>query len=296
MRPHPLLQTLAGAAVATVLLTACEADQPEDSQDPEARQAGGGMSQVEAVAPDPQGSQYSHDEMRAAVESAVSPRTVSDTDDWWGSLRDINRELQKLRVEPSRCKSVVTASALPVPTGALTVSAAVESGSVFLHSFEDASAALSMIEAERQGARECDDHTVIRASGDDEFQAHTELGRLQVRSGAQDALAVRRVVDSDSETQRDVLVLIREGSVVAGASREIAEDLGEDERRDLVVELEAEAAAALSELLGEDITAPEPEPEDDEPGSEGEPESDEDPDADEPDTGGSEDDGDAGSA
>ncbi|WP_120005801.1 hypothetical protein [Nesterenkonia muleiensis] len=112
---------LAVLPVAAMVLAGCEADLAgEDGP------LGGGsldqsVSDAQAEAPDPLGEQLSHEQMREALEGHTggTSGTVTDTDDWWPHLRDLNRELQMLRVQPTDCKPYVTASALPVPAGAL---------------------------------------------------------------------------------------------------------------------------------------------------------------------------------
>lgn len=262
MRLHRCVQALATAAVAAVVLTACEAELEEDPQNSGSGQGPGGMSQMQAVAPEPTGSQYNHEAMREAVEAHVDTASITDTDDWWGSLRDINRELQKLRVRPTDCKSLVTASALPVPAGALAVIADRDSGSIFVHSFKDAAAAGAAMNSEIDGADSCAEHTVIRDLGEEEFEARTTLTDIRIRSGADEHLAVRREVEADGETQRDLAVVLRHDTVISGAVQPLEEEIDRSEAEDLVVELEAQAAAVLSELLDEEITPPDPEPED----------------------------------
>lgn len=121
--PQNLLHRPARAVTALALtglltLTACEADLPQQG---DAGGAGGfeGEGFDELTAPDPRGSQLSHDDMREVLEEHYSAAGVTDTDDYYASLRDIETELQKLAVDPTDCKQYVVQSASPVPEGAL---------------------------------------------------------------------------------------------------------------------------------------------------------------------------------
>ncbi len=260
------LAASASAFALTLLVSSCS--EPVD-QDPAQQQAGGGpagggMAGAQARAPEPAGSQHSHDEMRSALETVIEDATITDTDDWWSSLRDINRELQKLQVAPTDCKAFVTASALPVPTGALAAIAENGSRRTAVHSFEDAEAAQLYVQNEADGVERCEEHTIIRELEENQVEAETTIEELEIRSGAEDALAVRRLTESEDGLQRDVAVVLRHSSTVVGTAESVEDPMDKDEAEELAVELEAEAARVLSELVGEEIVAPEPEPDDDE--------------------------------
>lgn len=114
-----------------VLLTGCETATVEDSTEP-AGDAGTSAGDSQAQAPEPTGNQLSHEDMRAQLEARYPEATLTDTDDYWSGLRDIETELQKLVVDPPECKQYVVRSAVPVPAGALVAfadgSGAAESG------------------------------------------------------------------------------------------------------------------------------------------------------------------------
>ncbi|GAA4829192.1 hypothetical protein GCM10023354_04600 [Garicola koreensis] len=248
-----------------LVLSACGTTVEED--DPGSSGGGsveGSMDQVQVTAPQPAGDQHSHDRMREALEDSIDGAEITDTDDWWGSLRDLNRELQKLRVEPAQCKSFVTSSALPVPSGALTAIAQHEQRQTAVYSFEDPDEAQTYANQEAEGAQKCDGHTVTRELDDEQIETETALDEVEVRSGAEDALAVSHAMEAADETQRGLTVLLRYGSTVVVNAATLDEPLDEEPREELAVDLEAQAAAVLSTLTGEEVTAPEPEPEDDE--------------------------------
>lgn len=249
-----------------LVLSACGTTvEEEEAGSPGGGSAGGGMDQVEATAPQPAGDQHSHDQMREALEERIDAAEITDTDDWWDSLRDLNRELQKLRVEPAECKSFVTASALPAPSGALTAIAQHDQRQTAVYSFEDPDEAQTYANQEAEGAQQCDGHTVTRELDDDEqIKTETALDEVEVRSGAEDALAVRHTMEAEDETQRGLTVLLRFGSTVVVNAATLDEPLEKEPREELAVDLEAQAAAVLSTLTGEEITAPEPEPDDEE--------------------------------
>lgn len=267
LNPHTIAASTSAFSMA-LLLSACgTAAQEEPEQDTGGGAADGGMDQVQAMAPDPTGDQHSHDQMREALEESIDGAEITDTDEWWESLRDLNRELQKLRVDPAECKSFVTASALPVPSGALTAIAQHDQRQTAIYSFEDADEAQAHAEQEADGAQKCDGHTVTRELDDDEqIETETALDEVEVLSGAEDALAVSHAMEAEGETQRGLTVLLRYGSTVVINAATLDEPLEDEPRQELVVDLEAQAASVLSALTGEEITAPEPEPEDDEEG------------------------------
>ncbi len=111
-----------------VLLTGCETATVEDSTEP-AADAGTSAGDSQAQAPEPTGNQLSHEEMRAQLEARYPEATLTDTDDYWSGLRDIETELQKLVVDPPECKQYVVRSAVPVPAGALVAFADGSGGS-----------------------------------------------------------------------------------------------------------------------------------------------------------------------
>ena len=264
MRSRISAQVIAatGSAFSLVLLiSGCglgveEAEQPGGP-------AGGGMEAAQASAPEPAGGQHSHEEMRTALEETTEGADLTDTDDWWESLRDLNRELQKLRVSPDDCKAFVTASALPVPSGALTAVADHPPRQTAIYSFEGDDEAQSYVSQELEGAEQCDEHTVTRALEDGDVAADTTLEEVEIRSGAEDVLAVSSVMESEEETQWGLAVMLRHDSTVVGTSQVLEAAVGQDEAEEIVVELEAEAAAVLSAVTGEELVVPEPEPEDD---------------------------------
>ncbi|WP_150460654.1 hypothetical protein [Nesterenkonia ebinurensis] len=244
-----------------LLLSGCEAS-PEAQDDP----LGGGslgssVDEAQASAPEPEGEQLDHQQMRQALEDHTSAATITDTDDWWPHIRDLNRELQRLQVDPTDCKPYVTASALPVPTGALGALAEDGDAQTVIYSFEDAAAAQEHLSSERTGISRCAEHTVIRDLGEAEAQAETELTELELLSGAEEHLAVRRVMTTGGEEHRHLAVLLRHGALIVLST---APEDPETEEDDALAALEAEAALVLSQLVGEEIIAPEPEPEEDE--------------------------------
>ena len=112
-----------GLAVAgALLLSACEVD-PETDDDGGAEggePAGSGDEEI-LQAPDPQGDQLSHQEMREVLSEHVSDARLTDTDNYMPGLRDVETELARLVVDPQDCKQYVAQSASPVPEGALVV-------------------------------------------------------------------------------------------------------------------------------------------------------------------------------
>lgn len=256
--------------LAALALTGCE-DDPEAEGSP----LGGGsldssVAEAQVAAPEPQGQQVSHEDMVEALEDTLGSATITDTDDWWPNLRDLNRELQRLEVQPVDCKPFVTASALPVPTGALGALAESGDSQTVIYTFEDSAAAAEYVDSERLGVERCEEHTVIRDLGEDEARAETTLTELQVRTGAEDGLAVGRLMDASDATQRDLTVLLRQGPHTVLAAEQEDPDA---EQEEAIAELEARAAEILSAVAGEEIVAPEPEPEPEEE-SEDEPEGD----------------------
>lgn len=262
LNPHTIVATTSAFSMALLLAACGTASQDEPEEDTGGGAADGGMDQVQAMAPDPTGDQHSHGQMREALEESIDGAEITDTDDWWESLRDVSRELQKLRVDPTDCKSFVTASAQPIPAGALAAIAQHDQRQTAAYSFEDADEAQIYVNQEFEGAELCDEHTVTRElSEDEEIETESTLEEVEVLSGAEDALAVSHVLDVDDDTQRSLTVLLRYGSTVVANAATLQEPLDEDGREDLTVDLEAEAAAVLSTLTGEEIVEPEPEPE-----------------------------------
>lgn len=101
-----------------LLLTSCGASTAEQAGTPAAEPGTGGAG-VQQQVPEPAGNQLSHDEMREQLQSRYPDAALSDTEDYWAGLRDIETELQRLVVDPPECKQFVMRSALPVPAGAL---------------------------------------------------------------------------------------------------------------------------------------------------------------------------------
>ncbi|WP_044494256.1 hypothetical protein [Nesterenkonia massiliensis] len=256
----PTVALTTAAFTAALLLTSCDAE-------PEAQEEalGGGpvsnSGQIRASAPEPTGKQLSHDRLRSALEEQFDGAEITDTDTYWADQRDLNRELQKLAVSPTDCKSFVITSALPVPSGSLTAVARSENRQRAVYSFEDTEAAQSYVQNEQEGLAECREYRVTRELNDEQIEASTTLRPLEIRSGAETSLALQRRVESDGDSERSVGVLLSHGSLVAVAVETFEEDPDEAEMDQTVVELEAEAAAVLSQLTGEEIIAPEPEPE-----------------------------------
>lgn len=248
----------AAVPIAVIALIGCGADLADEDGP-----LGGGsldqsVSSTQAQAPDPTGEQLSHEQMREALQENTGG-TITDTDDWWPHLRDLNRELQMLRVQPADCKPYVIASALPVPTGALGALAEEGETQTVIFTFEDIASAQEYLQSERDGIERCQEHTVIRDLGESQVEAETELTELSVRSGAEDVLAVRRVMETEDNIQSHLAVLLRQGAQLVLAAEPEDEETEEDEA---LAELEATAAHILSGLVGEEILAPEPEPED----------------------------------
>lgn len=115
---RPARAVTAFALTGLLTLTACEADLPQQG-DGDGAGSSDGEGFDELAAPDPRGSQLSHDDMREVLDEHYSGAGVTDTDDYYASLRDIETELQKLAVDPTDCKQYVVQSASPVPEGAL---------------------------------------------------------------------------------------------------------------------------------------------------------------------------------
>lgn len=253
----------AGAVCGILLVSACGSDPEEEVEPPGAGPERDGVAAAQALAPEPAGDQHSHDQMRTALDSTIEGAEITDTDDWWDSLRDLQRELQKLRVSPTDCKPFVTASALPVPAGALIATADHAPRQTAIYSFEGEEEAHSYVNQELDGTEECEEHTVTRELDDGDVAAQTTLTDVEITSGAEDALALSSVLESEDETQWGLSVMLRYESSVVRAAQDLEEPLSEGEAEALAGELEAEAAAVLSEVTGEDIVVPDPEPEDD---------------------------------
>lgn len=106
------------ALTGLLALTACEDEVPQEQGSDEVGDFDAeGFDELEA--PDPRGNQLSHEEMRETLEDHFDGAGLSDTDDYYPNLRDIETELQKLAVDPTDCKQYVVQSASPVPEGAL---------------------------------------------------------------------------------------------------------------------------------------------------------------------------------
>ena len=148
-----------------------------------------------------------------------------------------------------------------MPTGALGALAESGDSQAVIYTFEDSASAQDYLQTERTGLESCAEHTVVRDLGEPQAEADTELTELSVSSGAEEAVAVQRVMSDEDDTQRHLTLILRHGAQL------VLIDQPEDEETDqdaAIVELEASAALILSDLVGEEILAPEPEPEDDE--------------------------------
>ncbi|TLP75792.1 hypothetical protein [Nesterenkonia sphaerica] len=249
---------LAALPLSVLALAGCAAEVEADDSPLGGGPLDGSMAEAQAAAPDPRGQQLSHEEMQQALEDSLGRATITDTDDWWPTLRDLNRELQRLRVEPTDCKTYVTASALPVPPGALGVLAEMDESRTVVYTFTDAESAQEYVESEREGVEGCHEHTVTRDLGTEEVEAETTVTELRLRTGAEEGLAVRTVMEAPETVQRELTVLLRHGAHAVLASE--PED-SEADQEEALVELEARAAAVLSAVVEEEILAPEPEPE-----------------------------------
>lgn len=248
------------ATLSALAVTGCEAELEDDDAPLGGGSLDSSVAEAEVEAPDPRGQQLTHEEMAQALESTVDSAAITDTDDWWPNLRDLNRELQRLAVDPTDCKPYVTASALPAPLGALGALAESDDSQTLIYTFEDADAAQDYVDSERMGLERCQEHTVTRDLGDEEVEAATSLTELSVLTGAEDGFAVGREMEASDTTQRDLTVLLRHGPHTVLTAEPEDPDADQDEA---VAELEARAAEVLSEVVGEEILAPEPEPEDD---------------------------------
>lgn len=120
---RPLSSLLGISMAAVLLLTSCSEGGSDEEAGQPTQEAPSNPADEGSSAPEPTGDQLSHDDMRSAVEAHLSGATLTDTDDYWGDLRSIETELQKLDVEPVDCKQYVVESATPVPDGALLVHA-----------------------------------------------------------------------------------------------------------------------------------------------------------------------------
>jgi ATP-dependent exoDNAse (exonuclease V) beta subunit len=258
MKPFFAAPGLAALLLALPALAGCEADLEADGSPLGGGSLDSSVAEAQAEAPEPTGQQLTHQEMREVLEETLDPVTLTDTDDWWPNLRDLNRELQRLEVQPTDCKPYVTASALPVPPGALGALAESDDSRTVIYTFTDTDAAQDYMDSERRGVERCQEHTVIRDLGEEEVEAETAVTELRVRTGAEDGLAVGRVMEAQEAAQRDLTVLLRQGPHTVLAS--VPED-SEAEQEEALAELEARAAEVLSALVGEEILAPEPEPE-----------------------------------
>lgn len=110
------------ALTGMLLLTGCEVDpEADDDAGPEGGGPVGSGDEEPLQAPDPQGDQLSHEEMRDVLSDHVSEARLTDTDNYMSGLRDVETELARLVVDPQDCKQYVVQSASPVPEGALVV-------------------------------------------------------------------------------------------------------------------------------------------------------------------------------
>lgn len=110
------------AAVGALLITGCEVEpEAEDDGGVDSGDIGDPGDEESLQAPDPQGDQISHDEMRDVLSENVADARLTDTDNYMAGLRDVETELARLVVDPQDCKQYVVQSASPVPEGALVV-------------------------------------------------------------------------------------------------------------------------------------------------------------------------------
>ncbi len=161
--------------LAMVLLTGCETATVEDSTEP-AADAGSSAGDSEAQAPEPTGNQLSHEDMRAQLEARYPEATLTDTDDYWSGLRDIETELQKLVVDPPECKQYVVRSAVPVPAGALVAFADGTGGSESGGDAESGGEAESGGDAEEPEASDSDSGAAIELASTEEDSAEGSEG------------------------------------------------------------------------------------------------------------------------
>lgn len=254
------------ALTAALLLTSCLGEAPDEGEQDPANPDDLPTGQAEetiATAPDPTGEQLDHSQMRDALE-AHAGGPITDSDEYWPHIRDINTELQRLAVDPNACKPYVTASALPIPSAALAAFAEDEDRQAAVYTFPDADAAQAYIDNEQRGTGQCSEHTVTRDMDGTEVEATTEIDEVEILSSADAHLALQQEVRDDDGTQHAIGVILRHQAQVVAITRPLSEPLSQDDAESAVVQLEAEAAAILEELTGADLEPPQPEPEEDE--------------------------------
>ncbi|MDZ5076129.1 hypothetical protein [Nesterenkonia sp. HG001] len=248
----------------------------------------GGDQQLRA--PEPEGNQLSHEEMREALEEHFGEATITDTDDVLPGLRDLDTELQRLRVAPQECKQYVVESASPLPDGSL-VAHAVQAGSVggsedsggsgdsedsedtgsgsveaTVYTFAEWESADALLSGEQDGVALCDTYTATRPSGEEDGEppvTEVTVEEVSMSSAADASLGLTQELRADGATSHLVAVMLRHGSQVVLVAEAGAEAPEEDEVEDLVEQLQEQAAAVLSDLTGEDL-ALEDEDDDDE--------------------------------
>ncbi|GAA1171862.1 hypothetical protein [Nesterenkonia xinjiangensis] len=282
-------------AVSGVLMMAGCGDDPAIAD----RERGGGSigdpgGNQQLRAPEPEGNQLSHEEMREALEEYFGEATITDTDDVLPGLRDLDTELQRLRVAPQECKQYVVESASPLPDGSL-VAHAVQTGSAggsgdsedsgdsgdsgdseasedtgsgsveaTVYTFADWESADALLSGEQDGVALCDTYTATRPSGEEDGEppvTEVTVEEVSVSSAADASLGLTQELRADGATSHLVAVMLRHGSQVVLVAEAGAEAPEEDE--DLVEQLQEQAAAVLSDLTGEDL-ALEDEDDDDE--------------------------------
>ncbi|MDS2171313.1 hypothetical protein Q7C18_01205 [Nesterenkonia sp. CL21] len=257
----------------------------------------GGAQQLSA--PEPEGSQLSHEEMREALESEFSGASITDTDDVLPGLRDLETELQRLRVNPQECKQYVVESASPLPDGALMAHAIQqddgESGDsdgdtdgdsdgdtdgdsdsdtdgdsdsdgadgareVTVYSFTDWRSADAYLAGEEDGLQLCESYTVTRDVGGDESPStEVALELLSVGTAADAGLGLTQEMTVGDESTHLVAVALRQGSQIVLVAEAPNEEPEDDDVEDLVEDLQEQAAAVLSELTGDDLSLEEDE-------------------------------------
>ncbi|GAA3050429.1 MULTISPECIES: hypothetical protein [Actinomycetes] len=249
----------------------------------------GGAQQLSA--PEPEGSQLSHEEMREALESEFTGASITDTDDVLPGLRDLETELQRLRVNPQECKQYVVESASPLPDGALMAHAIQqddggsgdsdgdsdsdtdgESGGdsdsdgadgareATVYSFTDWRSADAYLAGEEDGLQLCESYTVTRDVGGDESPfTEVALELLSVGTAADAGLGLTQEMTVGDESTHLVAVALRQGSQIVLVAEAPNEEPEDDDVEDLVEDLQEQAAVVLSELTGDDLSLEEDE-------------------------------------
>ena len=290
--------------VGVLLLSACGDDPALVDQDQDTGTGTGGdrSDPQQLQAPDPQGNQLSHDEMRSVLEEHLPGAELTDTDDVVPDLRDLETELQRLVVDPQRCKQYVVESAKPVPEGALLAHAVdtteitdgdeedpddeseqdseedsgedsgedldgdEETLEATVYSFEDWEVAVAHFAGEESGVETCDTYSVSRPTGEGEDAVETEssIQTVSVTTVADGALGLTRELTSEDASSWSTAVMLRQGSQIVVMAESSQEEPDEDALDDVVESLQERAAAVLSDLTGEDLTVEEEEDEDEE--------------------------------